>query len=70
MQGQEVNASSVPLVRSNLGHFLIIMLFVGFCVPCFLKISFKDLVSARFTASSIFCEKATGDISRVAEISH
>ena len=49
--------------------FSMVMIFMGLGWPIFSK-KYLDVVSARFTARSIFCEIATGDRLRVAYNSH
>ena len=49
----------LTLLLSNLGQYLIITFFHGFRVAHVLW-KYLDVVSARFTASSIFCEMAAG----------
>ena len=48
---------------------MIITIFMGSGWPMFSK-KYLDVVSGRFTARYSFCEMATGDRLRVAQISH
>ena len=57
------------VILNNLGHFLIIKIFMGSGWPMFSE-KCHDVVSERFTARSIVCEKSSGDGPSVAQISH
>ena len=66
--GEISSENDLLYILSNLGHFLI-KIFMGSGWLMFSEKNTWCYISARFTARSIFWKIATGDISRVAQLS-